>query len=194
MDAIDQIGAYNTVSHWTVTVASNKTTMSSQVKRTYKLRQNRNYTSLAQDRKRSLEEHRPLSLATNLPPSKRAKTSHKGNSSAAGHKNLKTLTQLHFCIDQTILRTCSHCGLTYTKGAPDDEALHRAHCARVQKGMEWGREEEREALKCGVTEVHRGVKLKDGRKGRIICFPADVGGKIGSKVCRTTTMQHNELP
>ncbi|KAJ7184274.1 hypothetical protein C8R46DRAFT_883543 [Mycena filopes] len=94
----------------------------------------------------------------------------------------KTFTQLHFCIDQTILRTCALCALSYTKGAPDDEALHKAHCARVQKGMEWGREEEKEQVKAGVVEVASAVKLKDGKKGRIICFKADVGGKIGSKI------------
>ncbi|KAJ7197154.1 hypothetical protein GGX14DRAFT_668286, partial [Mycena pura] len=94
----------------------------------------------------------------------------------------KALTQLHFCIDQTTLRTCPLCALSYTKGAPDDESLHRAHCARVQKGMEWGREEEKEALKAGVTEVVSDAKLKNGSKGRIICFRADAGGKIGSKL------------
>jgi N-acetyltransferase len=52
--------------------------------------------------------------------------------------------------------------------------------------MEWGREEERETLKYGVVEVHRGVKLKDGRKGRIVSFRADVGGKVGSKVCHAS--------
>ncbi|KAF8226903.1 hypothetical protein L208DRAFT_1460701 [Tricholoma matsutake] len=163
--------------------------MSSQVKRTYKSRQNRGLASssirtpsIAQGRKRSLEKHLPLSLATNLPPPKRVKTSDKGNPSAAVDNVPRTLTQLHFSIDQTVLRTCSHCGLTYTKGAPDDEVLHRAHCARVQKGMEWGREEEKERLKYDVTEVLTGVKLKDGRQGRIICFRADVGGKIGTKL------------
>jgi N-acetyltransferase len=168
--------------------------MSCKVKRTYKSRQSRNPTSssvpapsINQARKRSLEEHSPLSLTTNLPPFKRAKTT--SNPSPDGGKKPRTLTQLHFCIDQTILRTCSQCGLTYTKGAPDDDVLHRAHCARVQKGMEWGREEEKETLKYGVMEVHRGVKLKDGRKGRIICFRADVGGKIGSKVCPSYAMQ-----
>lgn len=48
--------------------------------------------------------------------------------------------------------------------------------------MEWGREEEREKIKAGVVEVAAGVKLKDGRRGRVVCFKADVGGKIGSKV------------
>ncbi|KAF7311542.1 N-acetyltransferase ECO1 [Mycena kentingensis (nom. inval.)] len=91
-------------------------------------------------------------------------------------------TQLHFSIDQSILRTCTSCSLTYTKGAPDDEALHKAHCARVQKGMEWGREEEKEAAKAGVVEVATFVKLKNGVHGRIIAFRADVGGKIGSKL------------
>ncbi|KAF8184876.1 hypothetical protein K438DRAFT_1551536, partial [Mycena galopus ATCC 62051] len=94
----------------------------------------------------------------------------------------KTFTQLHFVTDQTTLRTCPLCALSYIKGAPDDEALHKAHCARVQKGMEWGREEEKEILKAGVVEVASGVKLKNGTKGRIICFKADAGGKIGSKL------------
>jgi N-acetyltransferase len=48
--------------------------------------------------------------------------------------------------------------------------------------MEWGKEEEKETTKSHVIEVSRGTKLKDGSKGRIICFQADVGGKIGSKV------------
>ncbi|KAF9228575.1 hypothetical protein BS17DRAFT_724145 [Gyrodon lividus] len=94
----------------------------------------------------------------------------------------RTLTQLHFSIDCSVLRTCSLCGLSYTKGAPDDEALHRSHCGRVQKGMEWGREEEREVIKAGVNELAVGVKLKDGTSGRIICFPANIGGRIGTKL------------
>lgn len=103
----------------------------------------------------------------------------------------RTLTQLHFALDSSVLRTCSHCGLSYTKGAPDDEALHRSHCGRVQRGMEWGKEEEREALKVSVDEVAASVKLRDGTKGRIICFPATVGGKIGTKV---RTRQHSASP
>jgi N-acetyltransferase len=47
--------------------------------------------------------------------------------------------------------------------------------------MEWGREEEKEKIKAGVQEVATGVKLKDGRRGRIISFRADISGKIGSK-------------
>ena len=74
------------------------------------------------------------------------------------------------------------CDLSYTKGAPGDEKLHRAHCSRIQKGMEWGREEEKEKMKAGVQEVGSLVRLKNGIRGRIIFFQADVGGKIGSKV------------
>jgi len=94
----------------------------------------------------------------------------------------KALTQLHFILESSVLRTCAICGLSYTKGAPDDEALHRSHCGRVQRGMEWGKEEERESLRAGVTEVATNVRLKNGTCGRIICFPAKVGGKIRSKV------------
>jgi len=92
------------------------------------------------------------------------------------------LTQLHFALETSILRTCTQCGLSYTKGAPDDEALHRSHCARVQRGMEWGKEEEREAHKAGVLEIATAVKLKHGAMGRIISFPASVSGKIGTKL------------
>ncbi|EIW85434.1 hypothetical protein CONPUDRAFT_48460 [Coniophora puteana RWD-64-598 SS2] len=93
----------------------------------------------------------------------------------------RALTQLHFSLETSVLRTCPSCGLSYTKGAPDDESLHRAHCIRVQRGMEWGREEHKEVEKANVEEVGRNVVLGDGTKGRIICFRADVGGKIGSK-------------
>lgn len=51
--------------------------------------------------------------------------------------------------------------------------------------MEWGKEEERECKsgKVNVEEVESDVRLKNGTKGRIICFRVDVGGKIGAKVC-----------
>ena len=111
----------------------------------------------------------------------------KKNASDAPKKQQK-LTQLHFALDVTVLRTCDKCDLSYTKGAPDDESLHRKHCARVQKGLEWGREEEREALKANVEELATGVKLKNGSRGRMICFRPDVGGKIGAKV-RHSRMQ-----
>ncbi|KAF9466650.1 hypothetical protein BDZ94DRAFT_1250407 [Collybia nuda] len=153
------------------------------IKHTYSSRQNRNpFPSTSSPplakKKRPLNE-----CSTNLvyPPSKRAKVSDKANSTILSRKQ-KSLTQLHFCIDQPVLRTCSVCGLSYTKGAPDDETLHRAHCSRVQKGMEWGREEDKESTKSDVIEVRSSIKLKDGRKGRIISFRADVGGRIGSKI------------
>ncbi|CDO72891.1 hypothetical protein BN946_scf185002.g76 [Trametes cinnabarina] len=92
------------------------------------------------------------------------------------------LTQLHFSLDTPVLRTCPLCDLSYTRGAPDDEALHKAHCARVQRGLEWGKEEERETSRAGVEELEGNVKLKNGARGRIICFRPDVGGKIGAKL------------
>ncbi|KAL0580419.1 hypothetical protein V5O48_001572 [Marasmius crinis-equi] len=90
----------------------------------------------------------------------------------------KTLTQLHFCIDKPTLRKCANCNMSYTQGAEDDEALHRAHCAKVKKGMEWGREEEKE----DVTEVESRVLLKGGKKGRIVCVRADATGRIRTKL------------
>ncbi|KDR72537.1 hypothetical protein GALMADRAFT_73748 [Galerina marginata CBS 339.88] len=106
-------------------------------------------------------------------------------------KAQKALTQLHFNIDQSILRTCKLCDLSYTKGAPDDEALHRAHCSRVRQGMEWGREEEKDRMRGAenvIRELKTDVKLKGSKKkGRVICLPADVGGKLGAKL--TTLFQ-----
>ncbi|KAI0647236.1 hypothetical protein C8Q79DRAFT_1088816 [Trametes meyenii] len=105
------------------------------------------------------------------------------NTSAATSKPKQgKLTQLHFALDTPTLRTCPLCDLSYTRGAPDDEALHRAHCARVRRGLEWGKEEEREAQRAGVEELEGNVKLRNGARGRIVCFRPDVGGKIGAKL------------
>ena len=49
--------------------------------------------------------------------------------------------------------------------------------------MEWGKEEQREAVKVGVEELQSNVKLPNGARGRVICFRPDIGGKIGAKVC-----------
>ena len=155
--------------------------------------------SLARPSKRSfsdllLEEN----IAPQSSPSKRQKflpaasklkaksrTTTKANAKSNLKAGSKTLTQLHFNIDQSIMRTCSLCNLSYTRGAPDDESLHRAHCTRARQGMEWGREEEKDKMRgteTVVVEVASGVKLKGNKKGRIISFPASIGGKIGSKV------------
>lgn len=96
----------------------------------------------------------------------------------------KPLTQLHFVVEST-LRTCASCSLSYIQGAVDDEALHKRHCARVQRGLEWGKEEEKEAHKAGVRVVEDFVKIKShtvASHGRIISVPAHVSGKIGAKV------------
>ncbi|KJA26935.1 hypothetical protein HYPSUDRAFT_36105 [Hypholoma sublateritium FD-334 SS-4] len=138
-------------------------------------------------------------IAPQLPPSKRqkllptaskakakSKTITKANSKSTPKAGTKTLTQLHFNIDQSIMRTCCLCNLSYTRGAPDDESLHRAHCTRARQGMEWGREEEKDKVRGAetvVVEVASGVKLKGNKKkGRIVSFPASIGGKIGSKL------------
>lgn len=122
--------------------------------------------------------------AENEPPTKKRITNKTSPSERSTKSKQSVLRQLHFSIETSVLRTCTICGLSYTRGAPDDESLHRAHCSRVQRGMEWGREEEREAGKVGVEEIQSAVKLKNGKKGRIICFKANVGGRIGSKVSR----------
>ncbi|KDQ60669.1 hypothetical protein JAAARDRAFT_172736 [Jaapia argillacea MUCL 33604] len=130
-------------------------------------------------RKRPLIDRLSLENAGAPPTKKRALAV--ADTKANTPQNKKTLTQLHFAIETSVLKTCSICSLSYTKGAPDDESLHRAHCSRVQRGMEWGKEEEREKVKANVEEVVSGVRLKNGQKGRIISYRADVRGKIGSK-------------
>lgn len=142
-------------------------------------------------RRQALSRKRPLSTdATDPNPPKRPRILTDTNRSLArpqeakrnGKQKQQKLIQLHFCVDRPILRTCPSCSLSYTKGVPEDEALHSAHCVRVQKGMEWGREEEKEKFKACIEEVVTGAKLKSGLRGRIICFRADVSGRIGSKV------------
>ncbi|KAF9648080.1 hypothetical protein BDM02DRAFT_3076322, partial [Thelephora ganbajun] len=94
----------------------------------------------------------------------------------------QSLIQLHFSIDASVLRTCPICDLSYTKGAQDDEALHKSHCARVQRGLEWTKDEIKESAKHGVVEIESGIRLKDGSVGRILAVNAKVTGKIGSKL------------
>ncbi|KAF8582096.1 hypothetical protein K439DRAFT_1273425, partial [Ramaria rubella] len=96
----------------------------------------------------------------------------------------KPLTQLHFITSST-LRTCSSCSLSYTQGAIDDEALHKRHCARVQRGFEWGKEEEKHVHKAGARVVADLVRIEGPTgaiHGRIIAIPANSAGKIGAKV------------
>ncbi|KAG8906858.1 hypothetical protein FRB99_005918 [Tulasnella sp. 403] len=88
------------------------------------------------------------------------------------------LTQLHLSFTSGIT-TCSLCGLAYTRGAIDDEQLHKSHCARATRGLEWGKEEEKAA---GVQVVEDQVRLKDGRRGRIVYFRSDIKGRLRAKL------------
>ena len=130
---------------------------------------------------------RPLAelFSNDLPPKKRPTVKKASDGKKAkDNKKAAALTQLHFCIDQSTLRTCPQCGLSYTRGAPDDESLHKSHCTRVKKGMEWGREEEKERGKASsdVTVIEEDVRTKDGQRGRIISVKATIAGKLGNKV------------
>ena len=131
-----------------------------------------------------MKRKRPFTeiLSNVAPPKKKA-----SSSKLASKDNKKPLTQLHFSIDRSIVRSCSLCGLSYTQGAIGDESLHKTHCARIRKGMEWGKEEERERLKYGssAVEVDDDVHLKGREKGRIISVDATCGGKIGQRVSQS---------
>lgn len=112
-------------------------------------------------------------------------SSSKPNPSARSKTSKKALTQLHLTLGKTALRTCPLCALSYTRGAPDDEDLHKKHCARISRGAEWGREEARYEGK-EVTAVEEGVLVRGPKgveeRGRIIKFNANIGGKVGAKV------------
>jgi hypothetical protein len=102
-------------------------------------------------------------------------------------KKQRTLTQLHLLPDQSVMRECKECGLSYTHAATEDERIHKAHCIRVRKGMEWGREDERSLGSGELAEVAKNVKLKNGKIGRVISFRGDISGKVGRKVCHCIT-------
>lgn len=109
----------------------------------------------------------------------------------------KAMSQLHFITTKTTLVTCSVCDLSYTKGAPDDELLHKSHCKRVKSGLEWGKDEDREVgmsdgHKGGALEIETEARTRSGKRGRIICVRADASGKIGSKVLvHSISLVHN---
>jgi N-acetyltransferase len=162
--------------------------MANKVKRTYSSRSRLSLPSSSPSSSPTsiTKRKRVVEGTENEPPTKRQMTAKMLPSRKSEKPKQRILRQLHFSLETSVLRTCSTCGLSYTRGAPDDESLHRAHCSRVQRGMEWGREEEREAEKAGVEEVQSGVKLKDGKKGRVICFKTNISGRIGSKVSSYT--------
>jgi len=93
------------------------------------------------------------------------------------------LVQLHLALDQNPHRTCKLCSLTYTRGSPEDEALHKTHCDRVQKGLEWTRDEDKDADRAGLVLIDPAVTPSSGLQGRIVSLRADATGKSGSKVC-----------
>jgi len=104
----------------------------------------------------------------------------------------KPLRQLVLAVSSApALLSCDKCGLSYTRGAPEDEELHRSHCQRVVQGTEWGREEEREMIKSNATVVESHVTLPDGRWGRIVSIRASTTGRLGAKVCFNS---HARLP
>lgn len=128
-----------------------------------------------------------------LVPSKpKTKKENRPSSSSGASKSTTSsqpLTQLHLSFTSSI-RTCKSCGLSYTRGSLDDEQLHKKHCARVSRGMEWGREEEKTG---NVQVIDDAARTKDGRRGRVVCFDANVKGKLHSKVSAAICFCEPEL-
>ena len=144
------------------------------------LRLTTNYGPLSRPLKRKLPI---VELSQNIDNPKRRRA-FKKTGKAEEEKKKQTLTQLHFTIDRSILRTCAICNLSYTHGAPADESLHKSHCSRFQKGIEWGKEDEKKRDKRGMDEVvcDSNIKLKSGETGRIIFVKPTIGGRLGHKV------------
>lgn len=104
----------------------------------------------------------------------------------------KPLTQLFLTFSsKPSLISCPLCALSFTRGSPEDEELHKRHCKAVVQGMEWGREDERQALKSGAITVKSRIKLSSGDYGRIVSIRANVAGKLGTKV-RPFVIRGNE--
>ncbi|CAE6536244.1 unnamed protein product [Rhizoctonia solani] len=97
------------------------------------------------------------------------------------------LAQLHF-LSKTTLVTCKSCDLSYTRGAAEDESLHRAHCRRIVRGLEWTREERtlEKPIGSGTSDVEiveERCLLSNGDVGRIVRIRCDATkGKLGQKV------------
>ena len=115
----------------------------------------------------------------NVPANRSKSTSTR--KSLAKTTSAPALTQLHLAFSSTSMKTCKLCSLSYSCGALEDERLHKAHCQRVTRGMEWGRDEEKAR---GIQVIEEGVRLEGSPAGRIIEVRADSKGKIGSKVSR----------
>jgi N-acetyltransferase len=100
---------------------------------------------------------------------------------------VKPLRQLTLALSsRPSMISCNLCALSYTRGAPEDEALHKSHCARVLRGSEWSREDEREAGRSDACSVVSMCELSSGQSGRIISIRANAGGRLGTKVCCST--------
>lgn len=93
-----------------------------------------------------------------------------------------TLTQLFFDVQSTT-KSCHLCGLSYTAGVPDDERLHKRHCSRVNKGLQWTKEEERDGLRASYRIIEEFLHVRGSKeKARIIAVDCNGVGRIGSKV------------
>lgn len=112
----------------------------------------------------------------------------------ASAKAKPALTQMHLAFNNNPVKPCKTCGLTYTRGAAEDEALHKTHCARVQRGLDWGRDEDKDAVRAGVQTIDAAAALRSGIDGRIVACRADIaGGKVGSKVASLMEMINTVL-
>ncbi|CAE7215264.1 unnamed protein product [Rhizoctonia solani] len=115
-------------------------------------------------------------------------SSFKQTSSNENAASTPTMTQLHFLPSKSILVTCKSCDLSYTRGAKEDEELHRTHCLRVARGAEWSREERNleKPLGTGTSDVElvdERCILPNGVIGRILRIRCDITkGKLGPKV------------
>ncbi|KAJ1307833.1 hypothetical protein OPQ81_001915 [Rhizoctonia solani] len=115
-------------------------------------------------------------------------TSSKQASSNEKVASTPSLTQLHFLPSKPILVTCKSCDLSYTRGAQEDEELHRTHCLRVARGMEWSREERSLEKPLGaemsdVELIEERYVLPNDDVGRILRIRCDITkGKLGQKV------------
>ncbi|KIM32354.1 hypothetical protein M408DRAFT_326951 [Serendipita vermifera MAFF 305830] len=138
--------------------------------------------------KRPRDENQPADDESPAPKKQKTfKSSFKSTTKHPTETKIQTsktpLRQLTLAVSsKSSMVSCNQCSLSYTRGAPEDEALHRSHCSSVLKGSEWSREDERDALKANACTVSSQVELVSGQSGRIISIRASVGGRLGTKI------------
>ena len=103
------------------------------------------------------------------------------------------LEQMHLALSTAYISvTCKKCEMSYTRGAVEDEELHKSFCKRSAEGIEWPflNHPTRRTVKTATFEVmQEGIQIGKGKGaliGSIWMMDGSVGGPLARKVGRIT--------